>query len=30
MKELNLPNAPQEKGIMVLSDEYEVGQPFFE
>ncbi|MBF7016831.1 YtpR family tRNA-binding protein [Staphylococcus durrellii] len=30
MKELNLPNAPQEKGIMVLSDEYEIGQPFFE
>ncbi|MCI2939927.1 tRNA-binding protein [Staphylococcus cohnii] len=30
MKELNLPNAPQEKGIMVLSDEYKVGQAFFE
>ncbi|WP_251942774.1 YtpR family tRNA-binding protein [Staphylococcus sp. Marseille-Q5304] len=30
MKELNLPNAPQEKGIMVLSDDYKVGQPFFE
>lgn len=30
MKELNLPNAPQEKGIMVLSDDYQVGQPFFE
>lgn len=28
MKELNLPNAPQEKGIMVLSDEYKVGQAF--
>ncbi|MCD8919168.1 YtpR family tRNA-binding protein [Staphylococcus gallinarum] len=30
MKELNLPNAPQEKGIMVLSDDYTVGQAFFE
>lgn len=30
MKELNLPNAPQEKGIMVLSDDYEVGKAFFE
>ena len=30
MKELDLPNAPQEKGIMVLSDDYEVGQAFFE
>src|SRR5699024_12575590 len=30
MKELNLPHAPQEKGIMVLSDEYKVGQAFFE
>ncbi|CAL28253.1 YtpR family tRNA-binding protein [Staphylococcus carnosus] len=30
MKELDLPNAPKEKGIMVLSDEYQVGQPFFE
>ncbi|MCG7338420.1 DUF4479 domain-containing protein [Staphylococcus sp. ACRSN] len=30
MKELNLPNAPQEKGIMVLSDEYAVGESFFE
>lgn len=30
MKELNLPNAPQEKGIMVLSDDYKVGQAFFE
>ena len=28
MKELNLPNAPQEKGIMVLSDDYTVGQAF--
>jgi tRNA-binding protein len=27
-RELNLPNAPQEKGILVLSDEYEVGQRF--
>ncbi|MED4879407.1 DUF4479 domain-containing protein [Anoxybacillus geothermalis] len=27
-RELALPNAPQEKGILVLSDEYEVGQPF--
>ncbi|MDW4064519.1 DUF4479 domain-containing protein [Staphylococcus saprophyticus] len=30
MKELGLPNAPQEKGIMVLSDDYTVGQSFFE
>lgn len=30
MKELNLPNAPQEKGIMVLTDDYTVGQAFFE
>ncbi|MCE5006466.1 YtpR family tRNA-binding protein [Staphylococcus equorum] len=30
MKELDLPNAPQEKGIMVLSDDYTVGQAFFE
>lgn len=30
MKELDLPNAPQEKGIMVLSDDYKVGQAFFE
>ncbi|MBF1993709.1 DUF4479 domain-containing protein [Staphylococcus schleiferi] len=30
MKELNLPNAPQEKGIMVLEDSYKVGQPFFD
>ena len=30
MKELDLPNAPQEKGIMVLEDTYQVGQPFFE
>ncbi len=27
-KELALPDAPQEKGILVLSDEYEVGQEF--
>lgn len=30
MKELDLPNAPQEKGIMVLEDSYQVGQSFFE
>ena len=30
MKELNLPNAPKEKGIMVLDDSDSVGQPFFE
>ncbi|NDR09730.1 YtpR family tRNA-binding protein [Staphylococcus aureus] len=30
MKELNLPNAPEEKGIMVLNDSYEIGQAFFE
>ncbi|MGS4038769.1 YtpR family tRNA-binding protein [Staphylococcus pseudintermedius] len=30
MKELNLPNAPQEKGIMVLDAHYQVGQPFFD
>lgn len=30
MKELNLPDAPQEKGIMVLTDDYTVGQAFFE
>ncbi|MDM7882270.1 YtpR family tRNA-binding protein [Staphylococcus borealis] len=30
MRELNLPNAPQEKGIMVLSDDYKVGQAFFD
>ncbi|KIX90103.1 tRNA-binding protein [Staphylococcus microti] len=30
MKELDLPNAPQEKGIMVLEGSYQVGQPFFE
>ncbi|MDM8328096.1 DUF4479 domain-containing protein, partial [Staphylococcus felis] len=30
MKELNLPNAPKEKGIMVLNDSYQVGQPFFD
>ncbi|MGP4062619.1 YtpR family tRNA-binding protein [Halobacillus sp. H74] len=27
-KELNLPDAPQEKGILVLEDHYEAGQPF--
>ncbi|MBB5324455.1 tRNA-binding protein [Anoxybacillus tepidamans] len=27
-RELQLPNASQEKGILVLPDEYEVGQPF--
>jgi tRNA-binding protein len=27
-RELGLPNAPKEKGILVLSDEYEIGQPF--
>lgn len=27
-RELNLPNAPQEKGILVLDDEYEVGTTF--
>lgn len=27
-RELELPNAPQEKGILVLDDSYEVGQPF--
>ncbi|WAA10092.1 YtpR family tRNA-binding protein [Fervidibacillus albus] len=27
-KELNLPNAPKEKGILVLDDRYEVGQAF--
>ena len=30
MKELDLPNAPAEKGIMVLDDSYTVGQAFFE
>lgn len=30
MKELDLPNAPQEKGIMVLNDDYEIGQAFSE
>lgn len=30
MKELNLSNAPQEKGIMVLSNDYEIGQAFFD
>jgi tRNA-binding protein len=28
-RELDLPNAPQEKGILVLEDDYEVGQSFF-
>lgn len=28
-RELNLPNAPQVRGIMVLDDSYEVGQSFF-
>ncbi|MEK4565948.1 YtpR family tRNA-binding protein [Alkalihalobacillus sp. FSL R5-0424] len=27
-KELNLPDAPEEKGILVLDDSYEAGQPF--
>lgn len=27
-RELGLPNAPQKKGILVLNDEYEVGQAF--
>jgi len=27
-RELNLPDAPQEKGILVLDDEYEVGKAF--
>lgn len=27
-KELGLPDAPKEKGILVLEDSYEVGQPF--
>ncbi|MDS3946952.1 YtpR family tRNA-binding protein [Staphylococcus epidermidis] len=30
MKELNLPNVPKEKGIMVLNDDYDIGQAFFE
>lgn len=30
MKELDLPNAPTEKGIMVLDNSYTVGQAFFE
>ncbi|WP_271437011.1 YtpR family tRNA-binding protein [Staphylococcus hominis] len=30
LRELNLPNAPQEKGIMVLSDDYKVGNAFFD
>lgn len=29
-KELGLPNAPKEKGILELEDSYEVGQPFEE
>lgn len=29
-RELNLPNAPQEKGILVLEDDREVGSPFFQ
>lgn len=28
-RELDLPNAPQEKGILVLGDEYKVGEEFF-
>jgi tRNA-binding protein len=28
-KELNLPDAPQEKGILVLDDHYEIGTDFF-
>jgi tRNA-binding protein len=28
-KELALPDAPQEKGILVLDDSYGIGQPFF-
>ncbi len=27
-KELDLPNAPQEKGILVLEEDYKIGQPF--
>lgn len=27
-KELDLPDAPKEKGILVLEDHYEIGQPF--
>jgi tRNA-binding protein len=27
-RELNLPNAPQEKGILVLTDDFEIGKPF--
>ncbi|MRG87735.1 YtpR family tRNA-binding protein [Salinibacillus xinjiangensis] len=27
-KELDLPDAPKEKGILVLDDEYDVGKPF--
>ncbi|MBM7704882.1 YtpR family tRNA-binding protein [Metabacillus iocasae] len=29
-KELDLPDAPQEKGILVLPDDYEVGSSFFQ
>lgn len=29
MKELNLPNAPEEKGIMVLNDSYEIDKHFW-
>lgn len=28
-RELDLPDAPKEKGILVLSDDYQVGEPFF-
>ncbi|HEX7065833.1 MAG TPA: DUF4479 domain-containing protein [Bacillales bacterium] len=28
-RELDLPDAPQEKGILVLTDEYKVGEDFF-
>lgn len=29
-RELNLPNAPQVRGIMILDETYEVGKPFLE
>ncbi|HET7656888.1 MAG TPA: DUF4479 domain-containing protein [Bacillales bacterium] len=29
-RELDLPNAPQKKGILVLPEDYEVGEDFFE
>lgn len=29
-RELDLPNAPQKKGILVLSDQFEVGRDYFE